>query len=149
MIRGQRGQVMAFVAVALAVVLMPVGAYAIDAATVSGAAAALQAATSTAALDAAQQLDAIAFRASGSIVIDAGAARRVAGAVLAAEVPAASISSVTAGGAQVTVATTETVRLPFDFLPARSVRLQARATARLAPGYDNPSSRLPLPTSTF
>ena len=27
--------------------------------------------------------------------------------------------------------------------------LQARASARLVPGYDSPSSRLPLPSSTF
>ncbi len=44
---------MAFIAVALAIVLMPLAAYAIDVRTVSAAAAALQEATATAALEAA------------------------------------------------------------------------------------------------
>src|SRR5712692_9560194 len=123
MMRGQRGQVMAFIAVALAIVLMPLAAYAIDVATVSSAVAALQEATATAA-------------------IEAGAARRVASAVLAAEAPSASVSSVTVSGAEVTVTAGELVQLPVDFLPTRRVHLEARATARLAGGYDRPSSRL-------
>jgi len=57
MMRGQRGQVMAFIAVALGMVLMPLAAYAIDVATVSAAAATLEEATATAAIEAAQQLD--------------------------------------------------------------------------------------------
>jgi hypothetical protein len=145
----QGGQVMAFIAVALAIVLMPVAAYAIDAATVSAAAAALQEATAMAAMEAAQQLDPINFRAGAGVTVDAGAARKVAHDVLAAEVPLASVSSVTVNGAQVTVAARELIRLPLDFLPARLVRLEARASARLAGGYDRPSSRLPLPTSSF
>ncbi len=72
--RAQRGQVMAFIAVALAIVLMPLAAYAIDVRTVSTAAAALQEATATAALEAAQQLDEIEFRAGGPMTIDAVAA---------------------------------------------------------------------------
>lgn len=149
MMRTQRGQVMAFIAVAVAIVLVPLAAYAIDAAVVSAAAASLQEATATAALDAAQQLDTKDFRASGAITVDAAAAGLAARAALAAEAPSAILSSVTVIGAEVTVAAGELVRLPFDFLPARTVRLEAHASARLAGGYDKPSSRLPLLTSSF
>ncbi len=110
--RAQRGQVMAFIAVALAIVLMPLAAYAIDVRTVSTAAAALQEATATAALEAAQQLDEIDFRAGGVTVI----------------------------GTVATVAASELVQLPLDFLPTRMVRLEARASATLTGGYDRPSS---------
>ena len=137
---GQRGQVMAFIAVALAIVLMPLAAYAIDVRTVSAAAATLQEATATAALEAAQQLDEIGFRAGGVMTIDAVAAGRAARAVLAAEAPSASVSSVIVSGAVVTVATTELVQLPVDLLPIRMVHLEARASATLTGGYDRPSS---------
>jgi len=148
-IRGQHGQVMAFIAVALAIVLMPLAAYAIDISTVSAAASALQEATATAAIEAAQQLDSVGFRASGVLTVDAGVARRAAQGVFAAEAPSASVSSVTVSGAEVTVAAGELVQLPVDFLPTRHVRLEARASARLAGGYDRPSSRLPFPISSF
>jgi hypothetical protein len=140
MMRRQHGQVMAFIAVALGTVLMPLAAYAIDVATVSAAASALQSATATAAIEAAQQLDEIDFRAGGPLTVETGAARRAAAAVLAAEAPSASVSSVTVSGAEVTVAAGELVQLPVDFLPTRRVRLEARASARLAAGYDRPSS---------
>ena len=145
----QRGQVLAFMAVALAIVLMPVAAYAIDSVTVSTAAAALQEATAMAAMDAAQQLDALGFRAGGVLMVDGPAARRVAREVIAAEAPAAYLSSVTVNGVEVTVAAGELVRLPFNFFPAAVVRLDARASARLSAGYDRPSSRLPLAVSSF
>src|SRR5713226_5483016 len=140
LMRAQRGQVMAFIAVALAIVLMPLAAYAIDVRSVSAAAEALHVATSTAALDAAQELDEIDFRAGGVITIDAVAAGRAARAVLAAEAPSASVSSLTVSGTVVTVAASELVQLPLDLLPIRMVRLQARASATLTGGYDTPSS---------
>lgn len=140
---------MSFVAVVVAVVLMPVAAYAVDAVTVSAGEAALQEATAAAAVEAAQQIDATAFRAGRGISIDTAAARHVVVDVLAAEAPAASVSSVTVSGVEVTVATGEVLSLPFGIFPARAVRLDALASARLAGGYDKPSSRLPLPTRTF
>lgn len=143
MIHRQRGQVMAFIAVALGIVVMPVAAYAIDSATVSAAAAALEEATATAATEASQQLDISGFRATGVLSVDAAAARGVVQAVLAAEVPMASITSVMVTGAEVTIATREEVPLPFDFFPERTVRVQASASARLAGGYDRPSSQSP------
>jgi hypothetical protein len=147
--RSQLGQVMSFVAVALAVVLVPVAAYAVDAVAASAAEAVLQEATAAAATEAAQQVDTTALRAGRGISIDVAAARQVVRDVLAAEAPAASVSSMTVSGAMVTVATDELVRLPFGIFPARSVRLDALASARLSGAYDKPSSRLPLPTSTF
>ena len=147
--RSQGGQVMAFIAVALAIVLMPVAAYAIDATTVGSAEASLQQATATAAMEAAQQIDPADFRAVGALALDGAAAQRAAKAVLALEVPSAFVTSVTVHGADVTITSGELVHLPFDFLPERIVRLDARASARLAGGYDSRSSRLPLPTSTF
>lgn len=142
MILGQLGQVMAFIAVTLATVIMPVAAYAVDAATVSASAAALQEAAATAALDAAQQLDTVDFRATGRIHVNSSAARSAAAAVIAAQVPAASLSALTVNGPEVAISVVEEVRLPIDFLPARFVHLQANASARLAAGYDSPSSRL-------
>jgi len=147
--RSQRGQVMAFIAVALAIVLMPIAAYAIDSATVSAAAATLQEATAIAAMESAEQLSATEFRSTGRLTLDVNAARQVARAVLAAEAPAASLSSVVVQGAEVTVSAAELVHLPFDFFPIRVARLDARASARLRAGYDNPSSFMPFPTSTF
>jgi len=149
MTRSQRGQVMAFIAVALAMVLMPVAAYAVDSATVSAAAATLQEATALAAMEAAEQLNASEFRSTGRLTLDVNAAREIARAVLGAEAPAASLSSVAVQGADVTVSAAELVHLPFDFFPTRVARLDATASARLQPGFDNPSSFLPLPTSTF
>ena len=149
MIRGQLGQVLAFIAVALGIVVMPVAAYAVDSVTVSAAAATLEEATATAAGEASQQLDISAFRATGLLSIDATAARTVARSVLAAEVPTASITSVTVTGAQLTIATREEVSLPFDFFAERAVSVRASSSAKLTGGYDRPSSRLPLPMSTF
>ena len=140
--RTQRGQVMAFIAMALAIVLVPLAAYAVDIATVSSAAARLQEATAIAAMEAAQQLNTAAFRSSGVLVIDMNAARSAARAVLAAEAPAASVSAVSVRGAEVTVEAGQVVRLPFDFFPMRAARLKAIASARLAAGYDSPTSFL-------
>lgn len=149
MTHSQRGQVMAFIAMALALVLMPVAAYAIDNSSVSGAAAGLQEATAMAAMEAAQQLDVGTFRAGGGIVVDAASARTAARDVLAVYVPSASLTELAVNGDMITVAAVEMVSLPLDFLPSRVIRLEARASARLAGGYNSPSSRLPFPTSTF
>lgn len=141
-IRSQRGQVMAFIAMALAIVLMPLAAYAVDIATVSSAAATLQEATAIAAMEAAQQLNTAVFRSSGVLVVDLDAARSVARDVLAAEAPAASLTSIRVRGVDVTVEAGQLVRLPFDFFPTRAGRLRAVASARLTAGYDTPSSSL-------
>jgi len=148
-IRNERGQVLAFFAVLLPIVLLPLAAYAIDAAFVTTRAAGLQEAVAQAAEAAAQQVDISALRSGSGLVIDASSARAVATQAIGASDPGASVESVVVVGDVVTVTAGEVVRLPFNFLPVPAVRLDARASARLVPGYDNPSSRLPLPTRTF
>ncbi len=132
----QSGQVLAFFALVLPIVLLPVAAYAVDATIVAGRAAGLQAATAQAAETAAQQLNVGVLRSTGALTLDLPAATLVAARTLAEEEPAASIDSSTVTGASVTVVTSERVTLPFSIL-ARTVTLQARAAARLVPGYDS------------
>ncbi len=148
-IRRQSGQVLAFMALVLSIVLLPVAAYAVDAATVSARAAGLQAATAQAALRAAQEIDVAVLRGRGTLRVDSSRAAAAATAALAAEEPSATLTSVTVSGRLVTVASGEVIKLPFALLPPPLVKLKARASARLTAGYDSPSSRLPLPESTF
>ena len=83
------------------------------------------------------------------LVIDTATAIALASEELRRSVPGATVESVVVIGTQVTLITADVVTLPFNFLPSSSIRLEARASARLVGGYDSPSSRLPLPTSTF
>ena len=149
MSRNENGQVLAFFAIVLPMALLPVAGYAIDAAFVSSRAVSLQEATAQAAEAAAQRVDIAALRSRSILVIDAAAAVASANEELRRSLPGAAVESVVVVGAQVTLITAEVVTLPFNFLPASSIRLEARASARLVAGYDSPSSRLPLPTSTF
>jgi len=144
----QTGQVLAFFAVALPLVLLPVAAYALDSATVSARAAGLQAATAMAAEAASEQLDVATLRSRGELVLDPGSARAVAMQDLEADEPGAILERVVVSGVTVTVVASERVSLPLPLL-ARTVTLHAHSAAQLVPGYDRPSSRLPLPTSTF
>jgi Flp pilus assembly protein TadG len=145
----ERGQVLAFFAVVLPVILLPLAAYAVDSAFVISRAADLQEATAQAAEAAAQQADVDALRSRSELTIDVTTARAVAQQSVLESEPEASVLAVQVNGAVVTVTTEEAVTLPFNFLPAKAIKLEARASARLVRGYDSPSSRLPLPTSTF
>ena len=147
--KGERGQVLSFFAVVLPAILLPLAAYTVDAAFLSTRAAGLETATAQAAEAAVQQVDATALRARSELAIDASVARSVAVQSVKDVEPGASISSVIVTGNMVTVTTTETVALPFNFLPVPAVTLEAHASARLVSGYDSPSNRLPLPTNTF
>jgi len=142
------GQVLVFFALVLPLVLLPVAAYAVDAAVTASEYARLVEVTVRAAEDAAEQVDVAALRAGGAVVLDVAAAVRAAHDDLVIE-PGATVIAVVVAGGQVTVATAESVTLPLDFVGAASIRLHATATARIAPGYDRPSSLLPLPVSTF
>ena len=142
------GQVLVFFALVLPLVLLPVAAYAVDAAVTASEHARLVEVTVRAAEDAAQQVDVAKLRASGALVLDLDAALRAAHDDLMTE-PGASLIAVGVAGDLVTVATAESVALPLDFVGAARVRVHASATARIAPGYDRPSSLLPLPVSTF
>jgi hypothetical protein len=144
----QPGQVLVFFALVLPLVLLPIAAYAIDAAVASAAYSRLVEVTVLAAEDAANQVDVAALRAGGGIVLDTAAADTAAETDLAA-LGAARLIEVEATGDLVTLATAEDVSLPLDFVGRGVVTLHASATARIAPGYASPSSRLPLPVSTF
>ena len=145
----QKGQVLAFFAILLPIVLLPLVAYAVDAAFVSTRASSLQEAAAQAAEEAAQQVDVATFRSRSVLTIDAATAAGVATDAVRRSAPGAVVESVEVVGSRVTVSVAEVVTLPFNFVPAPPIRLAARASARLVGGYDSPSSRLPLPTSTF
>ena len=144
----QTGQVLAFFAVALPLVLLPVAAYALDSATVSARAAGLQAATAMAAEAASEQLDVATLRSRSELVLDPGSARAAAMQDLDADEPGAILEQVVVSGLTVTVVASEHVSLPLPLLTS-TVTLHAHSAAQLVPGYDRPSSRLPLPTSSF
>ena len=144
----ERGQVLAFFAIALPAVLLPVAAYSIDAAFAAQRYGELEAATAVAAEAAADRLDVASFREREAVSIDPAEAMTTARSALAAEDTAASLVSVVVAGAEVDVVASETVELPLPLL-ARALAFTARAAARLVPGYDSPSSRLPLPARTF
>jgi Flp pilus assembly protein TadG len=133
----ESGQVLAFFALILPVVLLPVVAYAVDATIVAGREAGLQAATAQAAETAAQRLNVGAMRSAGALTLDAAAVRLVLVQMLVEEEQGASVDSYTVAGDQVTVVTSETVTLPFGVFTS-SVLLHAHATARLVAGYDSP-----------
>lgn len=144
----ERGQVLAFFAIALPAVLLPVAAYSIDMAFAAQRYGELQAATAMAAEAAADRLDTASFRQRETMSIDPAEATSTARAALAGEDPAASLVAVAVAGDEVDVFTSENVEVPIPLF-ARAVALTARAAARLVPGYDSPNSRLPLPASTF
>lgn len=144
----EKGQVLAFLALAMPIVLLPVVAYVVDASVVGLHAAGLQAASASAAEIAAQQVDVTRLRSGGGLALDPVAARRVAFEVLRRQEPGASIDSIRVEGVDVTVDASETVPPPLALLGG-PVMLRARATARLVAGYSSPSSLLPLPSSSL
>ena len=149
MTNGKRGQVLAFYAIVLPVVLLPLAAYAVNAAFVSSRAASLQQGTAQAAEAAVQRIDLGALRSRSLLTIDALAARVAASSVMRDAEPLATVESVLVAGPSVTVFTREVITLPFNFLPVPTIVLHTRASARLVAGYDKASSRLPLPNSSF
>ena len=147
--RIQRGQVLVFFALALPLVLLPIAAYAVDAAVTASSFSRLVEVTSRAAEDAAQQIDISRLRAGGGISIDVVSATEAARAALVASEPDARVVDLAVVGEELRLVTTETVVLPFNVFGSPRDRLRAEVTARIAPGYDSPSSLLPLPLSTL
>jgi Flp pilus assembly protein TadG len=133
-----RGQVLAFFALVLPIVLLPIAAYAVDATVVAGREAGLQAATAQAAETAAQQLNVDAIRSTGALKLVSAAVSIVIAQTVVEEEQGARVDSYTVTGAEVTVETSEPVTLPLNVF-TRSVTLHAHATARLVAGYDKPS----------
>ncbi len=134
----QWGQVLAFFALALPVVLLPVAAYAVDATVVASRSAALQAATAQATETAAQQLNVGVIRSNGTQVLDVSAVTAVVLATVREEEPGALVDSSMVNGVDVIVVTSEPVTLPFSVF-TRTITLHAQATARLVVGYESPS----------
>jgi hypothetical protein len=147
--RRDRGQVLAFYAVLLPIVLLPLAAYAVNVAFVSTRTAGLQEATAQAAETAAQQLNVEALRSRSVLILDARTAPAVASRAMSELEPEATVESVIVVGSMMMISTSEVIRLPFNFLPVSETVIHARASARLVGGYDRPSSLLPLPTNTF
>lgn len=135
----ERGQVLAFFALVLPLVLLPVVAFAVDAAVLGADAAALQAATARAAEVAVEQIDVAAFRAGGGLALDQTGVVSAATQTLLDAEPGASVDSVGIAGTQVTLSVSEHVQ-PALPLWTGEVTLHARASARLSAGYDWPSS---------
>jgi uncharacterized protein (UPF0333 family) len=148
-VTSKRGQVLAFYAILLPVILLPLTAYVVNAAFVSTRAAGLQEATAQAVEAAAQQVDVGAFRSRSLLTVDPLTARAVVIHSIRDWEPGASVESVVVVGSVVTVSTREAITLPFNFMPEPAIVLHARASARLVAGYDRPSSLMPLPRSTF
>ena len=142
-------QVLVFFALVLPLILLPAAAYAIDAAAAASAYARLEEVTVRSAEEAAQQLDASRLRSGGGIGLDIAAAVARAHDVMRSALPAARVISVAVSGATVTVRVDQVVTLPLQLIGRPEVTLHAMAVARLAVGYESPSSLLPLPTSTF
>ncbi len=145
----QRAQVLVFFALVLPMVLLPLAAYAIDAAASASAFARLEEVTARCAEQAAQQVDITRLRSGGDFYIDLVRAIKVAQQVLAESLPDATVASVSVSGVAVTVKTRLVVTLPLFLAGPPSVTIHVTASARLAVGYDSPSSLLPLPMSTF
>jgi hypothetical protein len=133
-----KGQVLAFFALVLPIVLLPVAAYAVDATVVASREAGLVGATNQAAETAAQQLNVGALRSTGALKLDPAALSVVLAQALIDEEQGARVDSFTVAGAEVTIETSERVTLPLSVF-TRSITLHARATARLVAGYDTPS----------
>ena len=145
----RRAQVLVFFALVLPLVLLPVAAYAVDAAVSASAFARLEEVTVHAAEQAASQLDVLRLRSGRGVAVEPGTAQSVARAVIAGSMPGAQLVEVKVSGATVRVRTSQSLRLPVQFIGAPGVVLHASATARLTPGYDSPSSLLPFPVNTF
>jgi len=135
---GSRGQVLVFFALALPLIVLPAAAYAVDASVTASAYSRLVEVTARAAEDATQQIDVARLRAGGGLSIDVVSATRAAADALAAAEPAAQLNDLAVIGAELRLATTETVVLPFSFFASPRVAVHAEVAARIAPGYDSP-----------
>ena len=148
--RGERGQVLVFLALLIPLVLLPVAGYAVEAGYAASRAALLEWACTRGAEDAAQVIDEAALRAGQGLGLDAVAAPARARNETVALDPQAVVDSVVVSGIEVTATAHEDVPTTFAFwIPGGRLRVTATATARLAAGYSSPSSALPLATSSL
>ena len=144
------GQSLVSVALLLPLVLLPVLAYAVQATLLATRSSRLEAAVARAAEDATAAIDVSTLRQSGVLVLDPTQARSLASASLAADDPEAGLDGVAVTGSGVTVSAHERVPAGLGgLLGAGGTTLRASAQAQLTAGYSSPSSRLPLPSSSF
>lgn len=144
-----RGQALVFFALVIPIVLIPVAAYAVDAAVVATGQAHLEEVAALAAEQGAQQIDAVVLRSGGGLMVDSVKAKNVVAAAVGAAEPQASVESVAVTATQVTVILKEQIVVPINVLSRAGVTVRAQASARLVAGYDSPSSFLPFPSKTF
>jgi hypothetical protein len=149
--RLSRAQALAFFALALPLVLLPVAAYAVEAAHLASESARLQEVTQQAAEDGAQQVDTAALREGQGLRIDSARAEPAARTALERGAPGSRLEAISVTDRDLTLVAVEPVPLQLGSLLGRSstVTVRARATARLTEGYDRPSSREPLPIRIF
>lgn len=135
-VKGQRGQVLAYLAVVAPLLLLPLTAYVIEVTRLAAAQARLEAVAATTAEDAVQQIDVSSFRSGGGLRPDAAAAAATAKVEVTAREPGAAVDGVTVTGASLALQVSEPVPLVFaGFLGASTVRVHARALATLKAGY--------------
>lgn len=136
----RRGQVLVFFALALPLLLLPIAAYAAEAPMLAARRAHLAEVASTAALEAAQQLDVRRLRSGGGLALDSAAASATVAADLESQEPAAVVDSLSVSGNQVALTLHERVPLRLaTFVPGAAVTLHATARANLVPGYAKPA----------
>ena len=145
----QRAQVLVFFALALPLVLLPIAAYAVDASVTASAYSRLVEVSARAAEEAVQQINVASLRSGAGVSIDVPAATSMVQSFLRSAELAARVVEVSVVGQVLSLVATETVVLPFTLFGAPEVALRATVTARIAPGYESPSSRLPLPAKIF
>jgi hypothetical protein len=132
----QRGQVLAYVALVLPLVLLPVAAFAVAASALDTQRSRLEAAAAQAAEDAVQKLDEQSFRQGSPAAPDPVAATAAARQALLAYEPAAVVDASELSEGVLTLTTHERAHVPLaGFLPVNTVVLKVTVRARLAAGF--------------
>lgn len=148
--RKQSGQALVLIAFLIPLVLLPVAAYAIEATYAASRAALLDWACERAAEDAVQNINVTALRGSSALIVDPALALPAAGRELVQLDPNAVLDGWWASGNEFGLWAHESVPVTLAlWVPGRTVRVSATASAQLTPGYSSPSSRLPFSTSSF
>jgi hypothetical protein len=132
----QSAQVLAFLALVLPLVLLPVAAYAVAATTLDTERSRLQAAAAQAAEDAVQNVDEAAFWNGSQAAPDPVAAAAAARQALAAYEPSAVVDASEVSHGVLTLAAHERAQVPLAaFLPFNVVTLRATVRVRLVAGF--------------
>lgn len=150
--RGRRdgGQALVLLAFLIPLVLLPVAAYAIEATYAASRAALLDWACVRAAEDAVQSIDTAALRGSSALIVDPAQALPAAERELGQLDPNAVLDRWWSSGNEFTLWAHESVPVTLAlWVPGRTVRVSASATAQLTAGYSSPSSRLPFSTRSL